>query len=665
MSADVLNRMRELIRSIEHHRRRYYLDDAPEISDQEYDALERQLLDLERAHPELVQPDSPSFRVGGGVSTGHTSVAHLRPMLSLENAYSEEEVREFVARTQKTAGQPLQYSAEFKIDGLSLSVIYEFGILTRAVTRGDGETGEEVTLNAKTIEDLPLRVEAWTSHPSMEVRGEVYFDKTNFEAINEQRLNEGLALFANPRNAASGTMRMLDAREVAKRRLRIFIYQVLGQQLAETHSETLRATRALGFPVNPHNQVCHDEDELVELSHAWSKLRQDLAYEVDGIVIKVNHFSQHEPLGYTSKFPKWALAFKFPAEQATTMIRAITVQVGRTGVLTPVAEFEPIALAGTTVSRATLHNFEEIQKKDIRIGDTVFVEKGGDIIPKVVSVVEAKRDGSQVPFQAPSTCPSCGEKVARDEDQVAIKCVNLACPAQIERRIIHFASRNAMDIRGLGKEWVRQLVEQGLLDGLPSIFQLKYEDLVQLDRGGERWAKNLLEEIEKSKSKPFAKVLFAIGIPMIGEKVAEQLVAGFGSMKEMRSASVEQVAEIPGLGSKIGETLVAFLALPRTAEIIAQLQDHGLNFRTDATSPADQPLANTTIVLTGTLSNWSRSEAAEILKSLGANVSSSVSKKTDIVLAGDNAGSKLAKAQSLGIEIVSEDWLDQWQTRDQ
>ncbi len=665
MTESITTRMRDLIKQIEYHRKRYYLEDAPEISDQEYDALETELKILESENPSLTQPDSPSFRVGGGVSDAHQSVAHLNPMLSLGNAYSEEEILEFVARTQASPDHQVDYAAEFKIDGLSLSVIYEHGLMARAVTRGDGDVGEDVTMNAKTIVDLPLRVDDWHSLASVEVRGEVYFDKKTFASINESRLEEGLALFANPRNAAAGSMRMLDAREVAKRQLRIFIYQVLGDVHAfDRHSESLNYVSALGFPVNPHNKRVAGFEALKELTQQWLDLRDELSYDVDGIVFKVDDLTRHQTIGYTSKFPKWALAYKFPAEQATTKLVDIQIQVGRTGVLTPVAEFDPVLLAGTTVSRATLHNFEEIERKDIRIGDTVFIEKGGDIIPKVLAVVVSKRDGSQQPYCPPTNCPSCGDPVQRMENFVALRCVNLACPIQMERRILHFSGRNAMDIRGLGKEWVQQLLACGLLRELSDIYKLNKADLIQLERAGERWADNLLREIEASKAKPFHKVLFAMGIPMIGEKVAELLVDQFLTMEAIEKASTEEIAAIHGVGPKIAESLTSFLLRPTSLSEIETLKDLGLQFQSQKEQVLDQPLSEKTVVITGTLLNWTRNDASALLKQLGAQVTSSVTRKTSLLLAGDKAGSKLAKAQELGIEIVHEDWLQQWRKPD-
>ncbi|MCB1049384.1 MAG: NAD-dependent DNA ligase LigA [Acidobacteria bacterium] len=667
MSSEIVQQMRALIDQIEYHRKRYYLMDDPEISDFEYDQLEKQLQQLEQKHPEQVQPDSPSFRVGSGIAENHPTVAHAQPMLSLENAYSLAEAQHFLKKAEEAVGFPLAYCVELKIDGLSLSVVYEYGVMVRAVTRGDGQVGEEVTRNAKTIRDLPLKVADWSAIPHMEVRGEVYFDRQTFLKINQQRLELGLPEFANPRNSASGSMRLLDSAEVAKRGLRMFVYQVIGPAVgSDSHYANLQALKQLGFPINPHTQLLEPGQDLEPLLNQWETFRHQLDYETDGAVIKVDALAYHAEIGWTSKFPKWAIAFKFPAEQATTQILNISIQVGRTGVLTPVAEFESVQLAGTTVSRATLHNFEEIQKKDIRIGDWVFVEKGGEIIPKVIKVLTQKRSGAEQPFEIPKTCPRCGSAVEREEGLVAIRCVNLACPAQVERKIRHFASRNAMDIQGLGQEWVQQMVSKGLVRDVASLYQLNKDQLWQLDRVGERWIANLLGEIEKSKQQPFARVLFGVGIPMIGEKVADQLVEVFGSYDRLCQATVAEVAAIHGLGEKVAESLVHHLAMPETKALFEALRTAGLQLEAEQREPVsaeDLPLTGKTIVITGTLSQWSRTDAAKLLKSLGANVTDSVSKNTHILLAGEKAGSKLAKAQSLGIEIVGEDWLALWQNR--
>ena len=664
MNASVEQKMDALIEKIEYHRRRYYQDSDPEITDAEYDLLEKELLDLEKAHPTLVRPDSPSFRVGSGLVKDHPTRAHRRPMLSLENAYTIEDVVDFFVKTQKAAGCELDYAAELKIDGLSLSVIYEHGFMTRAITRGDGKTGEEVTLNAKTIVDLPLRIPVWSSLAEMEVRGEVYLAKSTFQKLNQSRMEAQLPLFANPRNAAAGSMRMKDSTEVAKRKLRILVFQALGPwaDSFNSHLGCLAALDELGFPVNPNNTQIRDKNHLLDIIDRWQALRAELEYDTDGVVIKVDNPSFYERIGYTNKFPKWAAAYKFVAEQATTRINRVSVQVGRTGVLTPVAHFEPVQLAGTTVGKATLHNFDEIEKKDIRIGDWVFIEKGGDIIPKVVKVVLDKRPGDAVPIEVPERCPRCDGPTEQVPDQVAVRCVNLACPAQLERRITHFSGRNAMDIQGLGKERVQQMVAQGLLRNLADIYQLDKDKLWQLERVGDKWIANLLGEIEKSKAQPFSRLLFAVGIPMIGEKVADVLVEAFGSYDQLLAAEPESIAEIHGMGEKVAESLVHHLQLQSYREAFEAFRRAGLQLaREEKTEDAGpQPFADKTLVITGTFSLGSRTELTQHFKGLGAKVTGSVTKKTDYLLAGEKAGSKLAKARSLNVEVVDEEWVKQW-----
>ena len=661
--SSVADRMDELIEQIEYHRQRYYRDDDPEITDAEYDALERELRELEAANPTLVRPHSPSFRVGAGISESHEVVAHQHPMLSLDNSYDRIELLKFVERCQTAVGHELAFSAELKIDGLSLSLVYQNGIMQRAVTRGDGKVGEVVTANARTLRSLPLHVAAWKAVAEIEVRGEVYLPRSAFKELNERRLKEELPLFANPRNAAAGTLRMLDSSEVAKRGLDIFIYQIIGSfpGMPATHFETLKAMGDLGFPINEETQVVTDPAAWEPLIENLQNRRAEFDYETDGIVVKVNDPAYYDEIGYTTKFPKWATAYKFPAEQGTTRILDITIQVGRTGVLTPVAHFEPVALAGTTVTRATLHNFDEIEKKDIRIGDWVFVEKGGDIIPKVVKVITSRREGDLQKFPLPKSCPRCGAETVRVEDQVAIRCDNLACPAQLERRIRHFAGRNAMDIQGLGKERVQQMVEAGILKDLHGIYKLNDQQLRNLERVGDKWISNLLEQIEGSKAKPFSRLLFAVGIPMVGEKVAEQLVEAFGSYEELCKASHEKIAAIHGLGEKVAEALATHLAMPSYQEAFKAFEAAGLKLEHAREVRGEQPLAEKTIVVTGTFANFSRNSITDALKALGANVTSSVTKNTDLLVAGEKAGSKLAKAESLGIEIKDEDWMLQWQ----
>lgn len=664
MTQAVQDEMRDLITEIEYHRRRYYLDQDPEISDFEYDQLERRLKELEQAHPELRQSDSPTQRVGGFIADSHPSQPHRTPMLSLDNAYTEEEVLDFVKKCQEATSSDLNFSAELKIDGLSISLRYRFGSLAAAVTRGDGTVGEEVTSNAKTIRCLPLFVKEWRDLEEVEIRGEVYFRRSRFEVLNQERMDKGLDAFANPRNAASGSLRLLDSTETATRGLDMFIYQAVGTYADrfESHYQLLTHLKSLGFPTNEHTTFCPDAEQLIQTIQNWQDLRHDLDYDTDGMVLKVDELRAHEEIGFTQKFPKWALAFKFQAEQATTQIKAITIQVGRTGVLTPVAELEPVLLAGTTVSRATLHNFEEIQRKDIRVGDWVFIEKGGEIIPKVVKVILNKRNDPSCATEPPTQCPTCGGSVEQEKGQVAIRCVNLSCPAQLERRIQHFAQRKAMDIRGLGKEWVQTLTRAGLLTDLPSIYQLKASDLKKLERTGEKWIENLLNEIEASKTRPFRKLLFGVGIPMIGEKAAELLVDHFLSFERLSQASEEELAALHGVGEQMAWSIAKHLKEDTVQRMFNTFAELGLQLSEKPSSSDQQrPLENKTVVITGTLDAMSRTQAADLLKQLGAKVTSSVSKQTDFLLAGAKAGSKLAKAKKLEVEIVDEEWLQQWQ----
>jgi len=672
MNNPIVDQMRTLILEIEKHRRKYYLEENPEISDAEYDSLERKLRKLEKTYPKLIQSDSPSFRVGGAIADLHPPKSHSTPMLSLDNAYDEEEIEEFLRKAQESVQEsvqepvntPMLYTAELKIDGLSLGITYRYGSLAHAITRGDGVTGEEVTANAKTIRNLPFFIPSWKDVEEVEVRGEVYLSKSRFIRLNELRLDNNQEPFANPRNAASGSLRLLDSSESAARGLNIFIYQALGPWADEigSHKTILETLKKLCFPVNPHTFSFKHLEEIVKHLSNWQERRKTLDYETDGMVIKVDNCSLHPIIGATSKFPKWAIAYKFQAEQATTRVNSISIQVGRTGTLTPVAELEPVSLAGTTVSRATLHNFEEIVRKDIRAGDRVFIEKGGDIIPKVIKVILSQRASDSKAYVPPTSCPCCGQPVEKEHDQVAIRCVNLSCPEQIERRIRHFAARKAMDIRGLGKEWVQQLVAKGLLTDLPSIYHLKKEQLLPLERTGEKWIENLLREIEQSKTRPFEKVLFGVGIPMVGEKAAELLVNHFLSFEAMFAASEEEIASIHGIGDQMADSITHHLRLESYMSTFNAFKGLGLQLKSEKNmTDAPMPLLGKTIVITGTLANWSRVEAGAFLKSLGANVTSSISKKTNFLLAGEKAGSKLAKAMKLEVKIVDEEWLESWQ----
>jgi len=646
-------RIEELRDDLRRHERLYHVDNKPEITDAEFDRRMRELQDLEAAHPELRSADSPTRRVGGEPAEGFETVVHAQPMLSLENAYSWEEAEAWLARNARMLGEePRGFVAELKIDGLSISLRYEGGALVRGATRGDGQRGEDVTGNVRTIRTVPLRI-AETS--PLEVRGEVYYSKAAFAKVNADREAEDEPLFANPRNAAAGTMRLLDSRVTARRRLDAWLYSVVEAAPAPaSQSEALARLASLGFPVNPHRRRCETFAEVREFVEEWKDKRHELGFETDGVVIKVDDRSTQQELGATAKSPRWALAFKFPAEEATTVVREIGMNVGRTGTLTPVAYFDPVLLAGTTVKRATLHNYEDLARKDVRVGDTVVVEKGGDVIPKVVRVVLEKRPPDAPPYVMPSRCPVCGDPVVREPGEVALRCVNPACPAVVREAIRHFCGRRAMNIEGLGEKLVDQLVTAGLLSDVASIYDLKAEDLVELERWGEKSAANLLAEIEKSKTNELDRLLFALGIRHVGEKAATILAGHFGSLDALMAASEEDLVGAEEVGPNTAAAVRAYFSHPKHGELVERLRAHGVRLEgLRRRRVADGPLAGTTVVITGTLSGISREDAAAILEAAGAKVSGSVSKKTSYVVVGESAGSKLDKARSLGVRAVS------------
>lgn len=635
------------------HERLYYLESRPEITDAEFDRLMRELVALEAEHPELGSPDSPSRRVGGEPADGFAAVVHAEAMLSLENAYSWEEALAWLARATRVLGrEPRGFVVELKIDGLSISLRYEGGRLSRGATRGDGTRGEDVTGNVRTIRTIPLTV---PETAPLEVRGEVYYSKKAFERVNAAREAEGEPLFMNPRNAAAGTMRLLDSRITAKRRLDAWLYAVVeATPMPESQSAALERLKSLGLPVNPHWRRCGTFDEVREFVESWGRKRRDLDFETDGVVIKVDDRGTQEELGATAKSPRWALAYKYPAEEATTVVREIGVQVGRTGTLTPVAHFDPVVLAGTTVKRATLHNYDDLARKDVRVGDTVVVEKGGDVIPKVVRVVVEKRRRGAPPFRMPEKCPVCGDPVVKEEGEVATRCVNPACPAVVREALRHFCGRRAMNIEGLGDKLVDQLVTAGLLTDVASIYELKASDLVELERWGERSAANLIEEIEKSKGNDASRLLFALGIRHVGEKAAKTLIGHFGSLDALAAASDEELQSVEEVGPNTAAALRAWFSHPRHRELVEKLRRRGVRLEGDKRArPAEGTLTGKTVVITGTLSGITREEAAERLAAAGAKVAGSVSKKTDFVVVGESAGSKLDKAKALGVPAVS------------
>ena len=646
-------RAEALREQLRRHERLYYVESRPEITDAEFDGLMRELVALEQAHPELASPDSPSRRVGGEPAEGFATVVHADVMLSLENAYSWEEAEAWFARATRVLGrEPRGFVAELKIDGLSISLRYEGGRLVRGATRGDGTRGEDVTGNVRTIRTVPLTVPE--SSP-LEVRGEVYYSKKAFERVNAGREAEGEPLFMNPRNAAAGTMRLLDSRITARRRLDAWLYAVVeAAPMPESQAAALARLKALGFPVNPHWKRCETFAEVRAFVEAWHEKRRGLEFETDGVVIKVDERATQDELGATAKSPRWALAYKYPAEEATTVVREISVNVGRTGTLTPVAHFDPVLLAGSTVKRATLHNYEDLSRKDVRVGDTVVIEKGGDVIPKVVRVLLEKRPRGAPPFRMPEKCPECRDPVVREEGEVATRCINPACPAVVREALRHFCGRRAMNIEGLGEKLVDQLVTAGLLTDVASIYDLKASDLVELERWGEKSAANLIEEIEKSKGNDASRLLFALGIRHVGEKAAKTLIGRFGSIDALAAASGEELQSVDEVGPNTAAALSTWFAHPRQRALVENLRRHGVRLDGQIQArPAGGALAGKTVVITGTLSGITREEAAERLAAAGAKVAGSVSKKTDYVVVGESAGSKLDKAKALGVPVVT------------
>ena len=646
-------RVDALREDLRRHERLYYLDNKPEITDAEFDRRMRELQELEAAYPELQSPDSPTRRVGGTPAEGFDTVPHAQPMLSLENAYSWEEAEAWLARNARLLGtEPTGFVAELKIDGLSISLRYENGAFVRGATRGDGFRGEDVTANVRTIRSVPLRI-AETS--PLEIRGEVYYSKAAFAKVNSEREAEGEPLFANPRNAAAGTMRLLDSRITSRRRLDAWLYSIVeATPVPESQSEVLGRLESLGFPVNPHRRRVETFAEVREFVEEWHEKRHELGFETDGVVIKIDDRSVQRELGSTAKSPRWALAYKYPAEEATTVVREIGLNVGRTGAITPVAFFDPVQLAGTTVKRATLHNYEDLARKDVRVGDTVVVEKGGDIIPKVVRVVLEKRPAEAPAYVMPSRCPACGDPAAREPGEVVLRCVNPACPAVVREAIRHFCGRRAMNIEGLGEKLVDQLVTAGLLTDVASIYDLRAEDLVELERWGEKSAGNLMAEIEKSKANEVDRLIYALGIRHVGEKAASILAAHFGSLDALMAASDEELVGAEEVGPNTAAAIRAYFSHEKHRELVEKLRSRGVRLEgPKRRRVADGPLSGKSVVITGTLPGISREEAAAILEEAGAKISGSVSKKTSLVLVGESAGSKLEKARALGVRAVT------------
>jgi len=655
--------MAELRRLLNYHNYRYYVLDSPEISDEEYDRLFRELQDLEAAYPDLVTPDSPTQRVGAAPLEAFATHTHREPMLSLSNAFSEDELRAFDTRIKRMLGlgehDRIVYVAELKIDGLAVSLTYEDGLLTKGATRGDGYTGEDITTNLRTIRSIPLRLHAPPTPPRVvEVRGEVYMTHAEFAAVNEERANAGEPTFANPRNAAAGSVRQLDPRITARRRLQSLMYAMgyVENGRPDTHWRLLETLRDWGFRVSPHSRLCHSMDEVVDFVREWETRREELDFDIDGVVVKVNSIAMQDELGYVSRSPRWAIAYKYPPTQATTVIREIRVQVGRTGALTPVAIMDPVPLAGVVVSRATLHNESEIARKDVRVGDTVVIQRAGDVIPEVVRVVPEKRPPDAVPFAMPDRCPVCGSAVDKPPDEAVARCTGIACPAQVKERIRHFASRNAMDIEGLGAALVEQLVDTGLVADPGDLYFLKEkkDQLVSLERMAEKSASNLLAAIEASKSRPLDRLIFALGIRHVGATVARALAERFRDLDALASATEDEIAATPGVGPTIARSVVTFFQQEFTRTLIEKLKAAGVNLKAETEAPAQRPLEGKSFVFTGALATMTRGEAERLVAQLGGRPSSSVSKATSYVVAGENAGSKLDKARQLGVPVLTE-----------
>lgn len=658
---EIEQRIKELNKLLHEYGHAYYVLDKPVVADSVYDQLLHELIALEEANPEFIYADSPTQRVGGTVLAGFTKVTHTTQMLSLSNAFNEADLRDFDRKIRQAIGDDFSYVCELKIDGLAISLRYENGVFIQGATRGDGSIGEDITTNLKTIRSIPLRL---AEPVTIEVRGEAYMPKKSFEALNKKRVENGEELFANPRNAAAGSLRQLDPKIAASRQLSTFIYAVGGDGEAygiDGHGEMLDYLACLGFPSNKEREACATIDEVLAFIEKWTAAREDLPYEIDGIVIKVNRYAHQDELGFTAKSPRWAIAYKFPAEEVMTKLLDIELTVGRTGVITPTAILTPVLVAGTTVSRASLHNEDLIREKDIRLGDTVIIRKAGDIIPQVVEVVLEQRPEDTVPYEYPKECPACAGEVVRIEEDVALRCINPLCPAQIAEGVKHFVSRNAMNIDGLGEKVVEQLLREKLIQNVADLYLLRVEQLVELERMGQKSATNLVEALEKSKDNSLERLLFGLGIRHVGEKAAKILATEFETIDALMVATEAELTAIHEIGDKMAESVVDYFANPEIRELIARLKDLGINTtfkgKKVVVEVGANPFAGKTIVLTGKLEQLTRNEAKAKIEQLGGTVAGSVSKKTDLVIAGADAGSKLEKAESLGIEVWDENRL--------
>ena len=649
-------RIEELINLINYHNEKYYNQDSPEIEDFEYDNLMKELIKLEEENPELKRNDSPSNRVGGKPLDKFEQVVHKIPMLSLSNAYSWEDLKDFDSRVREAVGSDVEYVVEFKIDGLSVGLNYNNGIFESGATRGNGIVGENITKNLMTIKNIPLNID---EKGELTVRGEVYISKKDFEEINKIQEEQDQPLYANPRNLAAGSLRQLDSKLTAKRPLDIFIFNLedINSKQFKTHSESLEYLKQQGFHVSPEFKVFKTMDEIIEYIKYWTEHREDLGFGIDGMVIKVNNLAQREQMGYTAKSPRWAIAYKFPAERKETKLLDIVVEVGRTGTITPTAVLEPIRLAGTTVSRATLHNEDYINEKDIKINDTVLVQKAGDIIPQVVEVIKEKRTGEEIEFKMPEECPVCGEPTVRLEGEAAVKCINISCPAQIRRGIIHFASREAMDIDGLGESIITLLLKQDLIKDISDLYYLKKEQISVLERMGDKSATNLINAINKSKENDLWRFINGLGIKLIGTKAAKILASEFKDLDKLMNATEQELINLEEFGQTMADSVVEFFKEEKNISVIEKLKEAGVNTKLIESDDEDIPkiFEKMKIVLTGTLPTLKRNDAKEMIEKRGGKATSSVSKSTSFVLAGEEAGSKLTKANDLGIKVIDEE----------
>lgn len=658
MDDNLPSRVRVLHRQLNQYSYEYYVKDNPSVPDSEYDRLMQELIRLEEEHPELITPESPTQRVGGQPLKAFRKVTHDIPMLSLGDVFSKEELLDFDRRVRQAVGPDVTYVCELKIDGLAISLTYEKGRFVLGATRGDGVTGEDITNNLRTVRSLPLVL---PEEEDIEVRGECYMPKKSFEKLNEARRQNGEALFANPRNAAAGSLRQLDPKITAKRRLDVFLYSAghFDRDRIQTHDGLLEYIRKLGLPVNPESRRCRNMQDVFDYIEEYTEKRDSLTYGIDGIVVKVDSMAQQAELGHTVKSPRWMIAYKFPAEEVVSTLEDIEVRVGRTGAVTPTAVLTPVSVAGTTVKRATLHNEDLIREKDLRIGDRVVIRKAGDIIPEVVNVLTDRRTGAEKPFTMPTRCPECGSGLVRLEDEVALRCINPKCPALIREGLIHFVSRNAMNIDGLGEKVVTQLFEKQLIHDVADLYQLKYDDLIAMERMGEKSVSNLLDAITHSKQNSLERLLFGLGIRYIGSKAALVLARAFKTMDRLSEASMDDLVAVDEIGEKMADSLVAYFSKPEVAALIGELKAAGLNMSYLGPDPqqmsaADSPFSGKTVVLTGKLESMSRPDAKSEIEKRGGKVTGSVSASTDIVVAGEAAGSKLSKARDLGVDIWDE-----------